>query len=148
MIAITLMMLIKTFFFLRIFQSLSFLVTMLAQCIIDLKVFILFYVILIFMFAIIFSILDLANYSKSSDPAIRAILDGINYPNKEYLHINQFVGHFFTVLRISLGDFNFDASQVLEPFQNQIYWVMWLIIVTLTCIVFLNFIIAEVSASY
>lgn len=116
MIAVTLMMLIKSFFFLRIFQSLSFLVTMLKQCMIDLKVFMLFYVILIFMFAIILSILDVANFAKSSDPEIRALLEGITYPNKEYMHINQFVSHIITVLRISLGDFNFDASQVLEPF--------------------------------
>ena len=100
------------------------------------------------MFALILAILDIANFEKNSDPAIRDLLNGINYPNKEYLHINRFVSHFFTVLRISLGDFNFDASQILEPFQNAIYWVIWLLVVTTTSIVFLNFIIAEVSASY
>jgi hypothetical protein len=28
------------------------------------------------------------------------------------------------------------------------FWFTWIIIVTMTCIIFLNFIIAEVSASY
>ena len=28
------------------------------------------------------------------------------------------------------------------------FWIVWLVVVLMTCIVFLNFIIAEVSASY
>lgn len=33
-------------------------------------------------------------------------------------------------------------------FENLLYWFLWYVVVTVTCIVFLNFIIAEVSASY
>ena len=29
-----------------------------------------------------------------------------------------------------------------------LYWFLWYVVVTVTCIIFLNFIIAEVSASY
>lgn len=29
-----------------------------------------------------------------------------------------------------------------------LYWLLWYVVVTVTCIIFLNFIIAEVSASY
>lgn len=62
MIAVALMMMIKSFFFLRIFKELSFLVTMLKQVFLDLRVFMLFYYLLIFMFAIVLSILDLGNF--------------------------------------------------------------------------------------
>ena len=148
MILVALMLMIKSFFFLRIFKELSFLVTMLKQVFLDLRVFMLFYGLLIFMFAIVLSILDLGNFTKSSDPNIRNLLNGITYPGKEYMHINHFMGNFFTVLRISMGDFQFDAQQVLDPFQSSLFWLLWLIVVTMTCIVFLNFIIAEVSASY
>jgi multisubunit Na+/H+ antiporter MnhE subunit len=47
-----------------------------------------------------------------------------------------------------LGDFDFDAANFLTPAENHLYWAIWLMIVLLTCIVFLNFIIAEASASY
>jgi len=36
----------------------------------------------------------------------------------------------------------------MDNWNTCVYWVLWYIIVTITCIVFLNFIIAEVSASY
>ena len=47
-----------------------------------------------------------------------------------------------------MGDFDFDASTYLTEPENIIYWAMWLLVVVLTCIIFLNFIIAEASASY
>ena len=49
---------------------------------------------------------------------------------------------------MSLGDFDFDASTLLEKQENLIFWLVWLLIVVITCIIFLNFIIAEASASY
>lgn len=49
---------------------------------------------------------------------------------------------------MSLGDFGFDAAVELEQAENIMYWVVWLLIILITCIVFLNFIIAEASASY
>ena len=53
-----------------------------------------------------------------------------------------------TVLRISLGDFNFEAPTLLDSFDNILFWIIWVVIVIMTCIIFLNFIIAEVSSSY
>ena len=47
-----------------------------------------------------------------------------------------------------MGDFGFDAAILLDPAENIIYWFVWLLIVVITCIIFLNFIIAEASASY
>lgn len=52
------------------------------------------------------------------------------------------------ILRISVGDFNFDASTYMDEFVNGIYWTVFIIFVTMTCIIYMNFIIAEVSASY
>lgn len=37
---------------------------------------------------------------------------------------------------------------MLDDFQNYMFWLFWFLIVTVNCIVFLNFIIAEVGASY
>jgi len=49
--------LIKTFFYMKIFESFSFIVTMILQVVIDLKVFILFFIILIVMFSMIFNVI-------------------------------------------------------------------------------------------
>lgn len=51
-------------------------------------------------------------------------------------------------LRMSLGDFGFDSANLLEGPENIIYWVVWAMIVVICSIIFLNFIIAEASASY
>ena len=47
-----------------------------------------------------------------------------------------------------MGDHDFDGANYLEPELNRIYWICWAVIVAITCIIFLNFIIAEASASY
>lgn len=62
--------------------------------------------------------------------------------------IGPFWGSLASTLRVSLGDFDFAASTHLTANENRLYWVIWLLVVVMTCIVFLNFIIAEASASY
>ena len=57
MTIVLLMALFKTFFFLRISDTLAYLVTLIRKCIVDLKIFLLFYVILIYMFALIVGVL-------------------------------------------------------------------------------------------
>lgn len=47
-----------------------------------------------------------------------------------------------------MGDFDFGASYYLQTNENILYFIMWVIVVVLTCIIFLNFIIAEASNSY
>jgi len=47
-----------------------------------------------------------------------------------------------------MGDFDFGASYYLKQNENILYWCIWVLVVTITCIIFLNFIIAEASASY
>jgi hypothetical protein len=69
-------------------------------------------------------------------------------PNEEYDHIGLFFGYIITTLRQSLGDFDFEASMSLTAQENIVYWLIWILTVLLTCIIFLNFIIAEASASY
>lgn len=71
-------------------------------------------------------------------------------PMEEYEHIGLFVGYILQTLRLSLGDFDgfFAASEHLTFGENMMFWIVWLLVVAMTCIVFLNFIIAEASNSY
>jgi len=51
----------KTFFFLRIFPTLAPIVVMLKTVVYDLRIFMFFYLILIFMFCQVFAVLGLGN---------------------------------------------------------------------------------------
>lgn len=52
------------------------------------------------------------------------------------------------VLRLSLGDNDFNASTYLNYFENIVFWFIWLMSTIICNIIFMNFIIAEVGASY
>lgn len=65
----------------------------------------------------------------------------------------QFTGlHWGTIIstfRISIGDFSaIDTSASLAGANNWMFWIIFLFIMMATCVVFLNFIVAEASASY
>ena len=64
---VLLLALIKTMFFLRIFDNLSYLVTLIRSVIYDLRLFLVFYSILVFMFALILGVLGFQNFSQNSD---------------------------------------------------------------------------------
>ena len=64
MIIVTYLMLTKTFFFMRVFRDMSQLVMMMRQVIYDLRVFLMFYFILIWIISLVFNILMVGNYSR------------------------------------------------------------------------------------
>lgn len=148
MIIVTVVCLLKTFFFMRIVKSFSYIVTMIISVVADLKVFMLFFFILIIMFSMIFNVI-------SRNPA------------DEYIHVGYFWGNVLTTLRLSLGDFDFgvlrlknadcDEENQLQDYnchwelnakQHILFWITWVIMVIFSSLIFLNFIIAEVSNSY
>ena len=153
MTIILLMQILKSFFYLRIFQWLSYIVTMIYTVVSDLKVFGLFFTILILLFSMVFAVLGAGNqnvpgeFKEEYEAAVEE--DGLgDLPNSEYQKIGLFFGYIFSTLRVSIGDFDFGGANYLSPEENMLYWFIWLIVVIVTCIIFLNFIIAEASASY
>ena len=59
------------------------------------------------------------------------------------------MGNLMTVIRMSLGDNDFGATVRMDSHSTvQLFWIMWVLIAYLNCIIFLNFIIAEASESY
>lgn len=67
----------------------------------------------------------------------------------EYQYLNKFFAYWLSTFNVSLGNFDFDPSQMLNgEAENIMYWVLWTITLIITNIVFLNFIIAEASESY
>ena len=48
-----------------------------------------------------------------------------------------------------MGDFGaIAAADYLTLEENYLFWFIWLLTAVITCIIFLNFIVAEASASY
>lgn len=127
---------------------------MLGDVFSDLRVFLLFYYTLILLFSMTFAVLGLGNEkqggaffllwqaAEGKGGEIPAV------PGQEYFHIGKFLGYFITTLRISMGDFDFAASQYLDYEENIMFWILWVVVVYVACIIFLNFIIAETSKSY
>ena len=131
MILVILIALLKTFFFMRIVMSFSYIVTMIINVVYDLRVFLLFFSILIVMFSAIFDVIGKSN-------------------SEEYVNIGSFFGNVMTTLRLSLGDFEFTVltDETMGENQHWLYWIIWVFMVIFSALIFLNFIIAEVSNSY
>jgi len=67
MTIILIQQIVKTFFFMRIFNTLSYIVTMIHTVIWDLRVFLFFYFILIVLFSMVFAVLGVGNANVPGD---------------------------------------------------------------------------------
>ena len=70
-------------------------------------------------------------------------------PGMEYEKLGMFVGNIIIVMRISMGDFAaIEPADYLSPHENYVFWIIWTLTCIITCIIFLNFIVAEASETY
>ena len=88
------------------------------------------------------------NHKNNLQAYIEEEGDNASIPMGEYSQIGLWLGTLVSTLRIAMGDFDFEASTYLTAQENALFWLIWLMVVVMTCIIFLNFIIAEASASY
>jgi glucan phosphoethanolaminetransferase (alkaline phosphatase superfamily) len=107
------LMLIKTMFFLRIFSSFSYLITLIREVISDLKQFMLFYMILIYMFSLILGVIGWQNYTRDEE-LWQTLQDSKLYPGVEYFHIGNFLGNMITIARMTIGDNDFGATHYMD----------------------------------
>ncbi|CDW82402.1 serine threonine protein kinase [Stylonychia lemnae] len=122
---------IKFFSYLRIFQGFSFLVQMLRAVFVDLKFFIALYGIVIVLYGLIFTLLE-----------IKTDEDNIEYEGISYF------GYYIMSFRASTGDFQVDNFHNLDKYHVQFAWIIWVTSVLFLNIILLNFIIAVISQSY
>ena len=116
----------------------------------DLRIFLIFYTIVVFLFSLVFCVLGIGNpqIHGQFQHFVSSLPEDEPYPYSEYTFIGMFWGNIIYVLRASVGDFNFDAAMYLESKENYIFWFVWIIVLLLTMIIFLNFIISDIGASY
>ena len=128
---------------------------MLRSVIYDLRIFLTFFAILMILFSLLLGVIGVGNpnlpgaYKEYVD-TYSAADEAANgpYTGQEYEPIGIFWQNILLAIQISMGNFDFQRANMLNEYENYMYWVCWFIIVVVTCIIFLNFIIAEASASY
>lgn len=156
MLLVIFMLTLKTFFYMRMFPQLTPIVVMLSRVIYDLKEFTLVFMIQIIMLSQLFSILQLGVGLEGQDSGksgkrkkmIEAMLN--NEVGQEYKFTGLWIGQMLWTLRASIGDFSvIDASPFIEnSWENHIFWACFFFVVFSSCVVLLNFIVAEASQSY
>ena len=122
-------MFVKVNFYLRIFEGFSFLVSMMQGVFLDLRYFMVFFIITVIEFGMLFSILI-----KNSDA-----YNGVGN-----------LGYFIMAFRTSAGDFDMDNFGNTDDNIEKIMltWFIWIIGVLIMNVIFMNFIIAVISESY
>lgn len=64
------------------------------------------------------------------------------------VNVNLVAANLIHTFRMSLGDFDFFPVIYLDEAEANLFWMVWFLIVTVTMIIFMNFIIAEASALF
>lgn len=111
------------------------------------------------LFSLMYGVLGLGNFRlygefrdafdvNAKKPGLPPVLDD-SAPGVEYKKVGLFFGNILQTIRISMGDFAaIAAADYLTEKENYLFWFIWLLTAVITCIIFLNFIVAEASASY
>jgi len=126
---IILTQLFKLFFFFRINEKFSIVTTMVLTCVYDLRIFMLFFCVMTVFFGMTLNV-----FSRNNQ--------------QEYDSLPQWLKGIFSALRISVGDFDFTQLGDLSVREFQMWWFVWILVFFMGCLIFLNFIIAEVGESY
>ena len=104
MCLIVLQLINKTFFFLRIFPSLTPIVVMITSVIYDLRIFMFFYFIMISFFCLLYAVIGLGQPQQNAQDFENGIdPSGVA---KEYQSVGLLVGEFMWTFRMSMGDFS------------------------------------------
>jgi len=101
------------------------------------------------MASIMLGIIGLGNPLRDQD-GLGLIYYNKGAPGYEYRNLNnQMVSNFLIIYRYSIGEFGeLLTVDYLDDFNIWVFWLLWILICYISCVIILNFIIAEVSASY
>jgi signal transduction histidine kinase len=123
---IILLLFVKLNFFLRIFDTFSFLVSMLQDVFSDLSAFLAFFMMAVAIFSCMIQVLL---------PETKVNYDGAGY-----------FSYLMMAFRTSIGDYTFDNYKA--TMMKEVTWIVWLALMIIGNVVFMNFIIAVVNDSY
>jgi len=155
MLVVIMFTIIRSFYFMSIFSDFSPIVTMLKNVIFDLQPFMLFFAMIVISFSMLWTTLGIGNHREIVNPEFHAkygskeVRDEGGYPGVQYRVIGLLVGNMIDVLISVMGEFNaIETSVDLPQAETTMFWMAFVVITIIGNIIFLNFIIAEASASY
>jgi len=108
----------------------------------------LFYMILIYMFSLILGVIGWQNYTRTPELWAK-FQETMIYPGVEYRHVGHFIGNMLTIARMTFGENDFGASHYIDDTsKNVIVFLVWVGVLLLMIIIYLNFIVAEAKSSF
>lgn len=146
---ITLLIISKTMFFLRIVGSFSPVVIMVTSVLRELRVYMVIYFFIAFVLSLMFNVLGVG-LLKNDDPE-SSIGNVVQTP--EYAILGNLVGQVIQSVRLSqvdptsIGPYKISIS-LLGHEENILFWLLWVFGAILTNVIYLNFIVAEVMNIY
>eukprot|EP00347_Sterkiella_histriomuscorum_P005471 403356490 len=117
-------------YYLRIHDGFGFMISMFTEVFVDLKYFVIFFIMIIIEFALLFLLV----FKGSS--------------MEEYQGLSTFGGYMMMAFRLSTGDFALDSYKDQPSMFILITWGIWLVSVFALNMIFLNFIIAVISETF
>lgn len=122
--------LLKTFYFLRIFDKFTNIVTMIIEVLNDLTYYLLFFFMMISIQGLMLQV-------------------AVSYASPELYSVDPFGTNYIVLIRLALANFDFEPLTRSENVaQHYLFWATWIFFVLLLLLVFMNFIIAQVGTSY
>jgi hypothetical protein len=146
---ITLLIISKTMFFLRIVSSFSPVVIMVTSVLRELRVYVVIYFFIAFVLSLMFNVLGVG-LVKNDDPDSNI---GNKPQNPEYSILGNLIGHVIQSVRLSqvdptsIGPYKISIS-LMGHEENILFWLLWVFGAILTNVIYLNFIVAEVMNIY
>ena len=146
---ITLLIISKTMFFLRIMSSFSPVVIMVTSVLRELRVYVVIYFLIMFFLSLMFNVVG-GGLFKNDDPN-SAI--GSKVASADYTILGNLLGQVIQSVRLSqvdptsIGPYK-DSIGLMSHEENVLFWLLWVFGAILTNVIFLNFIVAEVMNIY
>jgi|TARA_B110001450_G_scaffold243506_1_gene254804 hypothetical protein len=146
---ITLLIISKTMFFLRMLGSFSPVVIMVTSVLSELKVYVLIYFLIMFVLSLMFNVLGVGLLPNDNPDSSR----GNMVQNPGYQNIGNLLGLIIQSVRLSqvdptsIGPYKISISRMSHE-ENILFWLLWVFGAILTNVIYLNFIVAEVMNIY
>jgi hypothetical protein len=146
---ITLLIISKTMFFLRMVGSFSPVVIMVTSVLRELKVYVVIYLLLVFVLSLMFNVLGVGLLPNDNPESS----EGHMVQNPEYKILGNLIGLMIQSVRLSqvdptsIGPYKISISRMGHE-ENILFWLLWVFGAILTNVIYLNFIVAEVMNIY
>ena len=148
MIILIILLITRSFYYLKMFPSMTSIVVMVWHVIMDLRDFLFLYGLFIFIISQVYAVLGLGNeydIEVDAEDYLEPTDDEESvFERNSYFAVGLHFGYFIQTLKLSMGDFTIiKPVKQLSRSENILFWLCWVLNLYVSCIFFLNFIVVE-----